>query len=157
MTSDRSSRKRTEKDQAEPEISWTFSPRIDAGVYPAFSRTAKVYRDGQFKRWVCAVHFDVLDGGLIDVFARLTWFLNLGEGEKPHAGRRTNYWRAWVAANEAPPKRKDRLSSRVFVSRYARVVVGDTAKDAKQMRVAGEHAYSVIREVLQWESRSIGR
>jgi hypothetical protein len=157
MTSHESSRKQTGKAQAEPEISWTFSPRIDAGVYPAFSRTAKVYRDGQFKRWVCAVHFDVLNSGLIEVLARLTWFLNLGDGEKPHAGRRTNYWRAWVAANEAPPNRKDRLSSRVFVSRYARVVVGDTAKDAKQMRVAGEHSYSVIREVLKWESGRVAR
>lgn len=67
----------------EPEIFWTFTPSIKTGEYPAYCRTAKVYRDGQFKRWVCAVQFDVLDSSLIHVLARLTWYLNLGSRDKP--------------------------------------------------------------------------
>src|SRR5215467_3212942 len=102
-----------------PEISWTHLERLEPGEYPAYSRSAKVYRDRQFKRWVCAVQFDVFDESLMNVLARLTWYLNLGSKEKPHAGRRTNFWAAWVKANGGPPKRRDRLSHTVFVGRQA--------------------------------------
>lgn len=136
----------------EPEITWNHAPRIDPGEYRAFSRSAKVYRDPQFKRWVCAVHFDVLSENLLRVRARLTWFLNMGEDEKPYAGRRGLYWRAWVIANGGQPTRSDRLSPRVFTNRYAVVWVGDTTKDFKQSAITTDAAYSVIRNVLRWEN-----
>jgi len=144
--------RRTAQPRPEPEITWTHTPRIPPGEYPAFSRSAKVYRDGHYKRWVCAVQFDVLTHDLVEVLARLTWFLNLGSGEAPHVTRRKNYWQAWVQASGEPPKRKDRLSPRVFVRRYARVSVSDTTKDFKQATVSGDSAYSVIRKVLRWEN-----
>jgi hypothetical protein len=100
---------------------------------------------------VCAVQFDVLDGNL-NKLARLTWFLNLGSGDKPQATRRSNYWAAWVKANGGPPKRQDRLSKHVFVRRYAVVVVADTTRDSRQELGSGEHAYSVIRDVVRWET-----
>jgi hypothetical protein len=143
---------RTAKPHTEPDITWTHTPRIEPGEYPAFSRSAKVYRDGQFKRWVCAVQFDVLAHDLVEVLARLTWFLNLGNGDAPHATRRKNYWQAWTQANGGPPKRKDRLSPRVFVRRHAHVTVGDTTKDFKQAAVTEDGAYSVIRKVGRWET-----
>jgi hypothetical protein len=139
------------KHRVEPEIFWTYSPRLEPGEYQAYCRSAEMYRDGQFKRWVCAVQFDVLDSGL-EVIARLTWYLNLGDGDRPHAGRRTNYWQAWVLANGGPPKRKDRLSPRIYQRRYARVVVADTSKDFRQSAISAEQAYSVIREVVRWET-----
>jgi hypothetical protein len=140
------------KSQTEPEIAWTHIPRIEPGPYPAFSRSAKIYRDGHFKRWVCAVQFDVLTNDLGTVLAGLTWFLNMGDGDKPYAGRRGNYRQAWALANGGPPTRKDRLSPRVFVRRYARVSVADTTKDFKQARISVADAYSVIREIVQWEN-----
>lgn len=148
---------RAAKRRVEPEISWEFSPRLQPGTYRAYCRSAKVYRDRQFKRWVCAVQFDVLDDRLAERLGRVTWFLNLGSGEKPHVTRRKNYWSAWVRANGGPPKRKDRLSSRVFTNRYARVVVGDTEKTFRQETVAGNAAYSVIRDVVEWETGGTGR
>src|SRR5437016_2152880 len=111
---------------AVPEISWVFAPRIEPGEYHAYSRSARVYRDGEFKRWVCAVQFDVLDDSLVNTSARLTWYLNLGSSAKPYAGRRGNFWTAWVEANGGPPKRKDRLTLRVFEGRQAIVRVEDT-------------------------------
>jgi len=98
------------------------------------------------------VQFDVLMNDLSAVRARLTWFLNMGGRERPHAGRRGNYWQAWLRANDGPPGRKDRLSPRVFQARYARVAVADTTKDFKQAMVTHGTAYSVIREVLRWET-----
>lgn len=141
------------KTRSEPEISWTHTARIEPGEYPAFCRSAKVYRDGHFKRWVCAVQFDVLMNDLSTVRARLTWFLNMGARERPHAGRRGNYWQAWIQANGGSPLRKDRLSPKVFQCRFARVAVEDTTKDFKQGTVMQDGVYSVVRRVVRWESR----
>src|ERR1039458_7306860 len=96
------------KRRVEPEITWSFTPRLQPGEYSAYCRSAKIYRDSQFKRWVCAVQFDVLDKS-DEVLARLTWYLNLGSGDRPHATRRKNYWQAWILANGGQPQRKDRL------------------------------------------------
>jgi hypothetical protein len=143
--------RKTDREQP-PEISWTFAARIDPGEYPAYSRSAMVYRDGQFKRWVCAVQFDVLDGSLTRVIARLTWYLNLGSRDYPRAGRRTNYWQAWVRANGGPPKRNDRLSPRVFERRHALVRVEDTGKTYRQKAIGADEIYSVIRDVVEWQT-----
>ena len=137
--------------RAEPEITWTYQPRITPGQYQGYTRSASVYRDGQFSRWVCAVQIDVLGSDLVTVLARLTWFLNLGEGEKPKAKLRMNYWLEWMRANGAAPTRKDRLSPNVFTKRYATVLVADTTKNFKQAQVTGDAAYSVIRGVVRWE------
>jgi len=138
--------------KAQPDISWDFVPRIEPGDYPGRSRSATIYRDKQFKRWVCAVQFDILDSSLLEVVARLTWYLNLGTRERPRAGRRGNYWSAWVEANGKPPKRNDRLSPRIFEGRYASVKVGDTTKNHSQHRVEVQDAYSVIRSVVEWNT-----
>jgi hypothetical protein len=137
--------------RTEPEISWRYCDRIEEGVYPAFCRSACLYFDRQFKRWVCAVQFDILSDSLVDVVARLTWYLNLGSRIKPQAGRRTNYWKAWVIANGGPPKRTDRLSCRIFVRRHARVVVADTQRDFEQATTPVT-VYSVVRSVIEWET-----
>jgi hypothetical protein len=135
-----------------PEISWTFTARIDPGEYPAYCRSATVYRDGQFKRWVCAVQFDVLDASLTRVIARLTWYINLGARDKPHAGRRGNYWSAWAKANGGQPKRNDRLSPSVFKHRHARVTVQDTCKTHRQKAISSDESYSVIRDVVELQT-----
>ena len=141
----------------EPEVSFTFVPRIPPGEYPAFSRSASIYWDGQFKRWVCAVQFDVMDDSLTEVIARLTWYLNLGSKDKIRVGRRRNYWHAWKQANGGPPTRPDRLPTGVFVGRYARVVAEDTKKNHRAMQISEEDAYSVIREVVRWETGATSR
>jgi hypothetical protein len=119
---------------------------------PRLFSVGTVYYDRQFKRWVCAVQFDILDGSLTEVLARLTWYLNLGSGDKPRAGRRGGYWAAWVEANNGQPKREDRVSPRVFAKRYAIVSVSDTTKNHRQITVTDEDSYSVVRDVLRWET-----
>jgi hypothetical protein len=146
-----------ERQPAQPEVSFTFVPRIPPGEYLAFSRSASIYWDGQFRRWVCAVQFDVMDDSLTMVVARLTWYLNLGSKDKIRVGRRSKYWGAWTRANGGQPKRQDRLSPRVFAGRYARVVVEDTKKNHRSMRISEEDAYSVIRDVVRWETGATSR
>jgi hypothetical protein len=137
---------------AEPEISFTYVPRLPAGEYPAYCREAKIYRDRQYRRWVLAAQFDILDSSLISVIARLTWYLNLGPQERPRAGRRSNFWNAWVQANGGPPKRNDRLSARVFERRHADVRVADTSKTHNSGTIAPEESYSVVRAVVEWKT-----
>jgi hypothetical protein len=140
------------KRQLEPEIEWRFTPRLEPGEYSAYCRSTKTYRDGQFKRWVCAVQFDVLRDDLETRLGRVTWFLNLGNRDKPQATRRSNYMSAWVLAHGGPPSRGDRMSPNIFKRRHARVVVADTGKDFKQKPVDGQSAYSVIKTVLRWDT-----
>ena len=147
---------RTKKDfvkqGTEPQIAWRYCERLEPGAYLAYCRSAGVYRDALFQRWVCAVQFDVLGDVGAERIASLTWYLNLGSREKAHAGRRSAYWQAWTLANGGPPKRSDRLSPNVFTRRYAVVHVGDTTKNYRQMAVTSDESYSVIREVLQWHT-----
>jgi hypothetical protein len=136
---------------AEHEISFTHVPCIPAGEYPASSHDAKVYWDKGFRRWVCAVQFDILDASLFNVIARLTWYLNLGSRDKPRAGRRTKFWAAWVQANGGP-KRKDRMTGRVFEFRHATVIVTSTGKTHNSGIVSPEMSYSVVNWVVEWRT-----
>lgn len=128
-----------------PNIKWRHYDRIEPGVYTAYCRLARTYRDPGYRRWTCLLVFDVFAAGLMDVVARVPLWLNLGSGEEPHAGRRRRYFREWVRANGEPPKRQDRLSPRVFTGRMAHVRVGDTTGDA---------SYSTVQEILGWDTGS---
>ena len=125
------------------------------GEYVGYCRSTSVYLDKQFRRWVCAVQFDVFDELGISILARLTWYLSLGSKRKPAASRRGNYWPAWIRANGAPPKRTDRMSPKVFEQRYAVVVVADTTKTHKAGSIDPDLSYSVIREVIEWKPREV--
>jgi hypothetical protein len=129
----------------EPAIQWRDYDRIEPGVYRAYCRCAEYYRDPGLKRWTSLARFDVLSDGSV-VLARVPWFLNLGEREKPHAGRRGKYLKEWVRANGEPPKRGDRLSPRVFGRRMARVEVGDTDPNRSPV------PYSVVKKIIEWET-----
>jgi hypothetical protein len=146
---------REAKRRADPEIAWRFVPRIEPGIYRAYCRSATVYRDGHFKRWLCAAQFDVLSEDLDSTLARLTMFLNLGSKEKPDVSRRRRYWSLWIQANGGrPPVRGDRLSPRIFTKRMAIVEVSDTTKNVRQEPVTVTNCYSVVRNVIEWQTGS---
>ena len=97
--------------RTDSEIGWQDYPRIDPGLYFAYCRWAKHYRDPAFHRWTCLLGFDVLSNDLRP-FACVPLWLNLSHGEKPHAGRRSRYFAEWIRANGTAPMRRDRLSPR---------------------------------------------
>ena len=92
------------------------------------------------------VTFDILGPDGVDVVAKIPMWLNLGMGERAHAGRRGRFFQEWVKANGGPPKRGARMSPRVFTHRMARVEIADTA---------GELPYSVVRQILSWETGEV--
>jgi hypothetical protein len=124
-----------------PEITSPHYSRISPGVYPAYCKWAKTYRDPGFRRWTCLLMFDVLLDDLLRVLARVPMWLNLGDGEKPHAGRRTRYFTEYVRAGGMA--RPDRMSPRVFMGRMATVEIADTNSPAP---------YSVVREIISWDT-----
>lgn len=136
-------------DEAIEFASWD---RISPGTYSAYSRNAFVYLDRGFKRWVCMVKFDILDGE--KKIASLAWFLNLGKGEKAHAGLRSNFYAAWVMASGTKPQRLDRTALKVFKGRMATVTVDYITRNHKQQAIPDAAAYSVITQVLSWDTGS---
>ena len=129
-------------------------PRVEPGIYPAFVRSTKTYRDNSMKRWVCLVSFDLLSASLIDVVAkRVPMFLNLGPGERPRAGRRSKYFHIWCTAAGRALQRYDRMSARVLVKRMCTVKVRDTEKSLRDPARALS-PYSVVAEILSWNTGS---
>lgn len=122
-------------------------PRITPGVYPAYCKWGKQYRDPGFRRWTCLLLWDVLTEDLLRVIACVPQWLPLGNRDKARASRRGKYLPEWIRANGGPPARRDRLSTDVFVHRMARVEVGDTE---------GLAPYSVVRRIIEWETGSPG-
>jgi hypothetical protein len=140
-------RRRKALTSADPDLSveWNDYPIIEPGIYRAYCRAAKWYRDPNFKRWACLIKFDILHPNLIDVIATVPLWLNGGGGERPFAGRRSKYFTEWIRAHGRAPKGSDRLTPTVFVRRMLRVQIGDTKGLAK---------YSVVRKILEWETGS---
>lgn len=126
-----------------PEIKWQDYDRIEPGIYRAYCRWAGHYRDPGFRRWTCLIRFDLLSEDLTRVIAHVPFWMNLGARDKPHAGRRGNYFKEWVRARGEPPARGDRLSPKAFTHRMALLEIGDTKGDAP---------YSVVRNIVSWET-----
>jgi hypothetical protein len=130
--------------EEEPSVTWANYPRIKPGDYPAFCRRAHWYWEPGFKRWSCILLFDVFREDLQASLGKIPMWLNGGNGENPHAGRRARYLLEWVKAKGGPPARRDRLSPRVFEERMAKVRVDDTSSGAVR--------YSVVRQILEWST-----
>jgi hypothetical protein len=97
---------------AEPQITYDDYPRIEPGEYRAYCRTARIYFDPGFRKWMCLLRWDVLDPEGTRTLARIAKWLYIGR--KQHCTRRSQFWREYLRANGGPPERKDRLRSTVF-------------------------------------------
>ena len=128
----------------EPEVDWRHYDRVEPGNYRGYCRFAKIYRDPAFGRWTCLVLFDLLNDSLSEVIATVPLFLNLGDKEKPYAGRRSKFFQAWVQALGRHPARSDRPSAKIFLNRHAVVLVGDSL----------DGSVSKVRAVGQWDTGS---
>lgn len=119
-------------------------PRYEPGVYEAECLRAEVYFDRAFKRWNCLLKFALVPTG-----EPVCGFLNLGSGQKPHAGPRSEYRRAWIIAQGEQPKRRQVLSKRVFERKIFEVEI----EDVKQSHDGSEHPakaiYSRVKRIVR--------
>jgi hypothetical protein len=119
-------------------------PRYEPGEYEVRCVEAKIYLDPRFRRLVCRLRCVLM----LDPERHVYWFLNLGNESKPKAGRGSNYWRAWVVANGALPKKRQVLSVRVFVGKIFLVRLGDVLKRMDGAEHAEFEKYSVIQKII---------
>jgi hypothetical protein len=131
------------RSQAEVEVQWDNYARLEPGKYPSYCRTARWYRDPQFQRWTCLLRFDVLSTDLLRTLATVPFWMNGGNRERPRAGRRSMYFSEWIRAASRAPTRADRLTPRIFIRRFASVMIRDTK---------GLAPYSVIDKILSWDT-----
>ena len=126
-------------------------PRIEPGFYNAYCSGVQIYRDPRFKRrWVCRLDFDIHDEGMIPRrVAQLAQFLNLGNGEKPKAGRGSEYRRSWIIATGGVPGKRQRMSKRVFRRHLYRVEVRDVQRRADGRAHIPAEVYSVVGQIVE--------
>ena len=81
----------------EPTVEWGDYVRLDPGIYQAYCKLAKWYKDPGFKRWTCILKFDVMAANLTDSLGIIPIWFNGGDEDVSHAGRRSGYFAAWVS------------------------------------------------------------
>jgi hypothetical protein len=123
-------------------------PLLKPGKYAAQSVHARIYRDPQFRRWTVMIRFQLLASGGLACVGQVCGFFNLGQDENPRAGRRSRYWRAWVIANGAQPRKRQVLSPRVFKGKIFEVEIETVrhGQDGREHPIAMQ--YSTVREIL---------
>jgi len=129
--------------QHEPICEEPAYPRYEPGEYDAECISAATYRDPRFGAWKCRLKFHLFDG------APVYGFLHLGRGEEPKAGPGSEYRRAWVIANAAPPKKRQTLSKRVFKGKIFLVRIDDTTRRFDGRTHPDGQIYSTVKEILQ--------
>jgi hypothetical protein len=119
-------------------------PRYEPATYDVRCIGAEVYRDPRFRCWKCRLECQFLTERAV-----VSGFLNLGTGDKPNAGRGSEYRRVWIMANAAQPKKRQVLSARVFEGKFFRVRIGDTERRYDGREHLEAERYSTIKEFLE--------
>lgn len=134
-----------------PEIDGPISddapyPRYEPGIYEACCIKSRIYRHPLFRAWKCDLQFVFGENNQNVVFG----FFHLGNGDKPHAGRQSQYRRAWIIANDGEqPKKRQTLSRRLFVGKIFRVRIADTVKRSNGSQMGAGEIYSTVKEIIE--------
>jgi hypothetical protein len=122
-----------------------YPPRVEPGPYEARCIDAPpFYFDRGFKRWVQPLTFELHPNREV-----LHAFLNMGRGTQPHAGTRSNFFKAWVIAKGRPPRRGNELTTDVFISQLFEVDVQDVTTDCEGREKAEPLIYSRVARVVR--------
>jgi hypothetical protein len=119
-------------------------PRLKPGEYSARCVEAKVYLEKRFRRWVCRVKYWIIPEG-----PHVYGFLNLGCGEKPRAGRGSEYRRVWIEANGDAPHRRQKLGHSVFRDKIFVIRVDDVRRRHDGRSHHQADVYSTVKEVVK--------
>ena len=118
-------------------------PRYPPGKYEVVCIAAKTYTDPRYRRAVCWLRFAFT----AERGAEISAFANLGRG---NCGRGSKYWRWWVIANAGElPKKRQRMSPRVFTGKIFQVSVRDVKKRDDGETKQDFEVYSVVDELLR--------
>jgi hypothetical protein len=97
--------------------------------------------------WKLRLMFQIID---LDQNPTLAKFFHLGRGDRPNAGRKSNYWPAWIIANGGQmPRRGQTMSPRVFLDKNFLVRVADVQKRWDHAKHVDGEIYSTVAEILE--------
>ena len=119
-------------------------PRLEPGEYSARCVEARVYWEKRFRRWTCRIKYRIIPEG-----PHVYGFFNLGSGEEPHAGRGSEYRRAWIEANGGAPQRRQRLGHSVFRDKIFLIKVGDVSRNHDGRAHHQADVYSTVKEIVK--------
>lgn len=118
-------------------------PRLTPGTYQAQCVRGKIYKDPQFHCWKAILWYKLPFGG-----QEVCGFFHLGNGDKPKAGPRSEYKRAWTIANGGPPRKRQELSPRAFKDKVFDVEIGDVRKRFDGQEHPKCSVYSTVKKIL---------
>jgi hypothetical protein len=117
-------------------------PRVPEGIYQARCIEARLYPDPRFG-WKVRLKFF-----LISNFVEVYGFYNGGSADKPNFGRGSRYRRDWSMVNGGPPKKRQRLSIRIFRDEIFEVRIGDTKRTFDGKKHFEGDLYSTVKEII---------
>ena len=99
-----------------------------------------------FQRWSVR-----LGGTFMDEAGEVSFFLNMGNGESPSAGRsgESKFFHAWTLANDGPPRRGQEMSPKIFLGKCFLARVEDCTHDSKGRQKCIDEVYSRITELIR--------
>jgi hypothetical protein len=131
------------------QISEDVGPVWDGKVYPRMDPSIYLIRvhtiQGpewvrRFSRWSIR-----LECQLMYEPGEVSGFFNLGNDRSgQRAGRASRYWKAWTLANEAAPRKGERMDPRVFLDKMFEVQIEDSQKDSEGGLKSDAEVYSRI-------------
>lgn len=99
-----------------------------------------------FRRWSIR-----LGGCFMDEAGEVSFFINMGDGESPSAGksRQSKYYQAWILANDGPPGRGQVMDPRIFIGKCFIARVEDCTHDSNGRRKDNDDVYSRITGLIR--------
>jgi hypothetical protein len=87
----------------------------------------------------------------MDEAGEVSFFLNMGNGESPSAGRsgESKFFHAWTLANDGPPRRGQEMSPKIFLGKCFLARVEDCTCDSKGRPKSTDDVYSRITELIR--------
>jgi hypothetical protein len=99
-----------------------------------------------YQRWSLRV-----GGHFMDEPGDVSFFLNMGSGESPSAGKNgeSKFYLAWTMANDGPPRRGQVMNPDIFLGKCFMARVEDSTHNSKGGRKNEDEVYSRITELFK--------
>jgi hypothetical protein len=98
-----------------------------------------------YQRWSLRVEFTLIDEPVL-----VSSFFNMGsDRNRPHIGRRSKYYKAWVLANGEHPRRRQKMSPDIFLEgQFFEVEVQPCKMDEEGQPKPTAEMYSTVTKLI---------
>jgi hypothetical protein len=123
--------------------------RVQPGQYPLRCISQKIEYVHMYRAWKCRLIFAFMDLETEGTVAK--WFHLGRDREAPAIGRKSDYFQAWIMANDGQaPKRGCTMTARTFVDKIFLCVIEDVIRTSDPDIMHSEATrYSSVRKILK--------